>query len=155
MDMREFFEGANPTNLAQMIERMLEAERKEYWETDQDTLKQLVQTYLEIKRDHNVFSENEAFLDNLDQQAQGFGLSALLQSANASIEQELAQQAAASANSEQVEGQKLEEVSEITMDSSWDWTLFLSVLVIGIITLMGAFREWHVSQKPLEASSIS
>ena len=131
MDMREFFEKSNPTNLAQMIERMLEAQRKDYWETDEETLKQLVETYLEIKRDHNVFSENEIFLENLSQQAKGFGLEALLASANDVIAQELAQEAAASQANEMVEGQKLEQVEQPQTNDELDWqTLGFAMLLL-------------------------
>ena len=131
MDMREFFEQSNPTNLAQMIERMLEAQRKDYWETDEETLKQLVETYLEIKRDHNVFSENETFLENLSQQAKGFGLDALLASANDAIAKELAQEAAASQANEMVEGQKLEQVEQPQTNDELDWqTLGFAMLLL-------------------------
>ena len=131
MEMREFFESSNPTNLAQMIERMLEAERKDYWQTDDQTIKQLVETYLEIKRDHNVFSENETFLENLTQQAQGFGLAPLLASANESIAQELAQEAAAAQNNEMVEGQKLEQTEQPQINDEIDWqTLALAMLLL-------------------------
>jgi len=143
MDMREFFENANPTNLAQMIERMLEAERKDYWETDQETLKQLVETYLEIKRDHNVFSENEKFLENLEQQAQGFGLAPLLESANAALEQEFAEQAAATAANEQVEGQKLEEVEQPTQNQEWDVQTMLFASIVLFAFLIGGLQQYR------------
>lgn len=142
MDMRKFFEESNPTNLAQMIERMLEAERKEYWETDQETLKQLVETYLEIKRDHNVFSENEKFLENLESQAQGFGLAPLLESANAALEQELAQEAAASAANEQVEGQKLEQIEQPKAeDQEWDMETMLFASIILLAFILGMLQQ--------------
>lgn len=143
MDMREFFENANPTNLAQMIERMLEAERKDYWDTDEETLKKLVETYLEIKRDHNVFSENEKFLENLEQQAQGFGLAPLLESANAALEQEFAEQAAATAANEQVEGQKLEEVEQPTQDQEWDMQTMLFASIVLFAFLIGGLQQYR------------
>ena len=39
MDMREFFEQHNAESLAQIIERMLEAVRKGYWQADEETIK--------------------------------------------------------------------------------------------------------------------
>ena len=146
MEMREFFEESNPTNLAQMIERMLEAERKEYWDTDQETLKQLVETYLEIKRDHNVFSENEKFLENLDQQAQGFGLAPLLESANAALAKELTDEAAASQAKEIVEGQKLEQVEEQTSEQELDWQIFMFVSLLLIAFLFGSAQQVRASR---------
>jgi cobaltochelatase CobN len=121
MNMRDFFENSNPTNLAQMIERMLEAERKEYWKTDDETLKKLVQTYLEIKQEHNVISDNEKFQKHLASAAQGFGLEVLLASASAAIQQELASEKALAQKSEMVEGQKLEQVEpKPPADIQWD-----------------------------------
>ena len=141
MDMREFFEQSNPTNLAQMIERMLEAQRKEYWETDEETLKQLVETYLEIKRDHNVFSENETFLENLSQQAKGFGLDALLASANDVIAQELAQEAAASQANEMVEGQKLEQVEQPQTNDELDWQTLAFAMLLLLAFIVGSLVQ--------------
>lgn len=150
MEMREFFESSNPTNLAQMIERMLEAERKDYWQTDDQTIKQLVETYLEIKRDHNVFSENETFLENLNQQAQGFGLAPLLASANESITQELAQEAAAVQNNEMVEGQKLEQTEQPQINDEIDWqTLALAMLLL-LAFIVGSL----VQIRPLRVQSM-
>ena len=146
MDMREFFDESNPTNLAQMIERMLEAERKEYWETDEETLKQLVETYLEIKRDHNVFSENEKFLENLSEQAQGFGMAALLESANAALEQEFAEQAAASQANEQVEGQKLEQMEEQVSDEEFDWQILFFISFLLAAFIIGGLQQLRGSR---------
>jgi cobaltochelatase CobN len=79
MDMREWFEAANPHALAQMIERMLEAERKDYWDTDAATLAELVETYVELANAFDVYSSNEAFKDYVAVQAIGFGLEPLSQ----------------------------------------------------------------------------
>ena len=147
MDMREFFDGSNPTNLAQMIERMLEAERKDYWNTDEETLKKLVETYLEIKRDHNVFSENEKFLDNLADQAAGFGLAPLLESANSALTKELSEQAKASATQEIVEGQKLEQVEEKPSDKEFDWQIFMFVSLLLFAFVVGSFQQLRSVRK--------
>ncbi len=135
MDMREFFENSNPTNLAQMIERMLEAERKEYWQTDEETLKKLVETYLEIKRDHAVLSENEKFQENLAQQAKGFGLAKLLADSQASLAKELAEQAITSQD-EIVEGQKLEQV-EAMVETEMQWDRYAVLLLLLLAVLVG------------------
>jgi len=138
--MREFFENSNPTNLAQMIERMLEAERKDYWQTDDETLKQLVETYLEIKRDHNVFSDNEKFQQYLESAAQGFGMQALLTSSQAPLQQELAQQQSQAQQTEMVEGQKLEEV-EPTTESDVQWDRYAVALLLLLAFVVGGFVQ--------------
>lgn len=141
MDMRDFFEQANPTNLAQIIERMLEAERKDYWQTDEETIKQLVETYLEVKRDHAVFTDNKVFNEYLDSKAQGFGLDALLQSANDALAQDLAQAAQTNAADEMVEGQKLEQQEMVETNDEIDWTtLGFGLLLLLAVALGGALQ---------------
>lgn len=105
MDMREFFEQANPAALAQMIERMVEAERKDYWETDEATMKKMIETYVELAKKYDLATQNEKFEEYLNGKAAGFGLAPL-----PSID--MAAQEAASQNTEQaeyVQGQQLEE----------------------------------------------
>lgn len=106
MDMKAFFEQANPAALAQMIERMVEAERKDYWQTDETTMKKMIETYLELAKNYDLTTQNEKFNDYVNNQAVGFGLAPL-----PSIDM-AAQDAAQSQASEQVEyvqGQQLDQ----------------------------------------------
>lgn len=74
LGMREWFEKSNPTALAQVAERMLEAIRKDYWKADEQTKRELVQVYQELAARHDVFTANEAFKAYVKTLAQGFGL---------------------------------------------------------------------------------
>lgn len=141
MNMREFFENANPTNLAQIIERMLEAERKDYWQTDDATIKELVETYLEVKRDHAVLTDNQAFNKYLANKAQGFGLAPLLESANQALAQDLAQSAQASTSDEMVEGQKLEQQDQPVMENNFDWQTFGFALLLLLAMAFGGVMQ--------------
>lgn len=105
MDMQAFFEQANPAALAQMIERMVEAERKDYWQTDKDTMKKMIETYLELAKKHDLVTQNEAFNDYLNNQAQGFGLAPLPSMDIAAQSTE----SASNAQTEYVQGQQLEQ----------------------------------------------
>ena len=49
MGLDEWFEQVNPKALANMMERMLEAERKDYWETSDERLKSIVEKYIELE----------------------------------------------------------------------------------------------------------
>ncbi|MFT6447874.1 MAG: cobaltochelatase CobN [Oleispira sp.] len=141
MDMREFFENSNPTNLAQMIERMLEAERKDYWQTDDETIKQLLETYLEVKRDHKVLSDNETFKDYVADKAQGFGLGALLAASDTAVAQDLAEQTQANSAEEMVEGQKLEQQEQPQTDDEYNWqTLGFVLLLLFAFVVGGAVQ---------------
>ena len=85
MDMREFFENANPEALAHMLQLMLEANRKEYWKADAATLEQMIKTYEELATAHDVYTDNEKFVEYVNQQAVGFGLAPLPVSVNPAV----------------------------------------------------------------------
>jgi len=136
MDMREFFEQANPTNLAQMIERMLEAERKDYWETDAETMKILVETYLDVARQHDVLSDNEAFNEYLTNQAQGYGLDL------AGVP--MAQAALTGAQPEAVTGQELKQVEQTETDIMAQWQRFALFGLLFAAFALGA--GWQARQ---------
>lgn len=74
LGMREWFEKSNPTALAQVTERMLEAIRKDYWKADEQTQRELVQVYQEVAAKHDVFTANDTFKAYVKELAQGFGL---------------------------------------------------------------------------------
>ncbi|MEZ7276437.1 cobaltochelatase subunit CobN [Pseudoalteromonas sp. 68 DY56-GL68] len=106
MQMREFFEQHNPEALAQMIERMLEAVRKGYWQASPETLQKLLETYTEIANQHDVATDNQTFVDYVKEQNAGFGLAPLISNQTADIT------ASSSAQTQQVRGQKLEQIEQ-------------------------------------------
>jgi cobaltochelatase CobN len=70
-----WFERANPAALAQMIERMLEAVRKDYWRADAATVRELASRYRQLAEAHDVRTDNRKFTEFL-QHAAGYGLAA-------------------------------------------------------------------------------
>src|SRR5690606_30402291 len=84
LGLRAWFEQSNPTALAQVAERMLEAIRKDYWKADEQTRRELVQVYQEVAAKHDVFTANEAFKAYVKTLAQGFGLAGQAPAARAS-----------------------------------------------------------------------
>jgi cobaltochelatase CobN len=74
LGMREWFEKSNPTALAQIAERMLEAIRKDYWKADERTRRELVRTYAELARKHDVRTANEKLTQYVTEWSRGFGL---------------------------------------------------------------------------------
>lgn len=142
LGLREWFEQSNPTALAQISERMIEAIRKGYWEASDETLRELVEVYTELAAKHDVYTENRTFARFVADQAAGYGISAAPAPEQASS---VATPLPESANEpqppgEQVSGQKLEEVSQEVQDSPLDYWLILLLLpvVAGI---------WHQSRR--------
>lgn len=138
LNMREWFEKSNPTALAQVTERMLEAIRKDYWKADEQTKKELVQVYQEVAAKHDVQTSNEAFKAYVAELAQGYGISANAapDAAQTSASQPVASQAAAVT----VQGQQLQKQEE-PRPTEEDWTQILYLLPVLLSLLAGMLRQ--------------
>ena len=122
VDINQWFEQTNPKSQANMIERMLDASRKEYWQADAQTLKDLIERYQYLVNQYNLVVENEKLREYAEQQATGFGLELKLPVAEAPA---LDVSAAANAQAtEQVSGQKLEKQQQNTNQAEPDITLY-------------------------------
>lgn len=139
LGLDEWFEQVNPEALARMMERMLEAERKDYWQTDEQRLKSLVQRYSEFVEQYKLFVDNEKLQEHVKQLAAGFGLQAPNFDASAAPSETPPQDVAepisadnAQQATEQVSGQKLELQPQHTEvdDSFKHWAAIFGVLVI-------------------------
>ncbi|SFD12785.1 cobaltochelatase subunit CobN [Pseudoalteromonas denitrificans] len=147
LQMREFFEKHNAEALAQIIERMLEAVRKGYWQADAETIKKMLETYTEIANQHDVVTDNQKFTDYVQNQNAGFGLAAL---ALANMQpQALPEHAKPNEQLkvEQVSGQKLEEVKDEAKEIEQDYTLWYLLGLIFIIGFLSNFVSLFRQQK--------
>ncbi len=144
LDMREWYEKNNAHALAQMVERMLEATRKEYWSADEETLKELLDTYVELAQKYDVLTKNETFKDYVDTQAVGFGLAPLTQNpVQAPQPIEPAQKKPAANSAQVVEGQVMEKVAENEPSKDNDYFYLLALLGLFFIAgLLYQFVSW-------------
>ncbi|NQZ90402.1 MAG: cobaltochelatase subunit CobN [Colwellia sp.] len=157
----EWFKKINPAAFARMMERMLEAERKDYWQADAERLKQLVEQYIDVVNKNDLVILNDAVKAHVNELAQGFGLAPLVAktmevmaaSAQAQKEmnnQQLAEQQALSEvksdqNEQQVEGQKLEKQTVQTIEPN-DF-IYYALAIILLLVIFGAFWQTK-SAKP-------
>ncbi|WDE13822.1 cobaltochelatase subunit CobN [Thalassomonas haliotis] len=146
LEMEAFFKQSHPEAMAQILERMLEAVRKDYWQADQQTVKEMVQMYTELAATYDVATDNDTFTEYVDAKARGFGLQLLSQAlseARAEAKAQALPSAAsqASEQTEQVSGQKLEqqEVNKSEVEQNY-WPLYLLLLVF----LTGVLRQWFM-----------
>jgi len=146
LKMREWFEKSNPTALAQITERMLEAIRKDYWQADEQTKKELVQVYQEIAAQHDVHTDNQAFKAYVAELAQGYGIGA---NAAPDVAQAAAQSAAqalpADAATVNVQGQQLQKQEE-PKPVEEDWTQILYLLPVLLSLLAGMLFQFKQRQ---------
>lgn len=153
----EWFDKTNPAALARMMERMLEAERKDYWQTDAERLKSLVERYIEMVNQHDLIVLNDALRENVNELATGFGLNAVLEQPTkedmaqqvdqqkAQNEQQLAeqQQSQNQSEAEQVEGQVLKKDNQpqAALPNHFIWqALSVMLLIIGAGALHQRYR---------------
>jgi len=133
----EWFEQTNPQSQAQMLERMLEANRKEYWQADTQTMQHMVERYVDLVAKYDVFVDNEKLREFVNVQANGFGLAPLpapVEAAAVSVEVPTA--------SEQVQGQKLEKVEEVKpVEQEWDMALILTLSLFLLVMVLGFLRQ--------------
>ena len=71
LGLKNWFERENPHALAQTIERMLEAARQGYWQTDAATVDELKQRWRDLSARFDIRSDNAAFTGHV---VAGYGL---------------------------------------------------------------------------------
>ncbi len=138
LKINEWFEQVNPSAQAQIIERMLEAVRKNYWQASDTTKQKLVERYLKLVNTFDIFVKNEKLKAFVNQSAQGYGLNAILpeQPVSESIQQQINQQQV-----QQVAGQKLEKVEQTEHKSHWNTQLIISLIFCVIFILLGGILQ--------------
>lgn len=136
----EWFEEHNPTAQAQILERMAEAIRKEYWDASEETRRALAQRWQALEQQFDVDTGAELTRRYIAELAQGFGLSI----ATAPEVEAASADFAASADSgvantpasdverlqESVQGQVLEAVQSPPQDDSHQYRVFTLMLLL-------------------------
>ena len=134
LGVKEWFEKGNPDNLAQMMERMLEAVRLGYWQADAKTVAKLKERYKELQKEFNVKSYNEKFKALLESdKVSGFGLAkpivAKLEAMK--MEKSMASKKLQNTPTQKVTGQKLEEVQvQKDKEDNTQWFFYLLLLLL-------------------------
>ena len=156
MGLDEWFEQVNPKALANMMERMLEAERKDYWETSDERLKSIVEKYIELVEKNDLIVMNDAVLEHANELAKGFGLQPLQgaktmqdMTAQKIKQKEIDAQQAKANEAEQVEGQKLEKQSKQD-EAEPDNFIWQALSAILLIILLGGLYQWRSANRPLK-----
>lgn len=142
---QEWFEQHNPTAQAQMLERMAEAIRKDYWDASEQTRAQLAERWQQLQDEFDVAPGNPVTSAFIAELARGAGFEAPASSEPSAARPELPEQPAAAsepAATQPVQGQVLEAVGEESEpDDSAYWALALMLLLIGGGALQQARRQ--------------
>jgi len=150
----EWFKEVQPAAIAQISERMLEAVRKGYWEASDETVQALVEKYLEIIENNDVYTPNDKFKTYLENKATGFGLdvSALQALNERQANPEVPESSASAEQSVKVEGVKLEKQPEQEMKEEDDMTIiWITMALLGLL-IVGFFYELLTHRKMVPAT---
>ena len=137
LGMKEWFEQNNPHAQAQIIERMLEAARKEYWHADPKDVAELAQRWQELAERYDVTTDNRKFQEFVAQAA-GFGLSAAAPPPEAAPP---APEPVAQPQPQPVQGQKLEKQEQPAEPAPVPWSMPAAVLITLLAFVAGARRQ--------------
>jgi len=151
MDLDKWFEKTNPAALARMMVHMLEAERKDYWQTDDARLEALVERYIDMVNQYDLIIANDALEKNVNELAQGFGLNKTLNPANlqkaAVIEpKQTINDAKTVQKNVEVSGQKLEKQTE-NSEAEPDLALIYALLALLLIIIAGMLFQFRIHGK--------
>ena len=147
LGLPQWFEQHAPHAQAQMIERMLEAVRKEYWDAGSVTVDELKERYRHLAREFDVVSDNALFNEfvglaperDAADSAQGFGLDAAAPPRTAAQEPEPQPEPRPT---QQVEGMRLEK-AEPAWEADFPFLELLGLLCLALATLGGATHGWR------------
>ncbi|PRB83917.1 cobaltochelatase subunit CobN [Pseudomonas sp. MYb185] len=145
LGLGQWFEQHNPTAQAQLIERMVEAIRKDYWDADEQTRRELVERWQELTQQHGADSGAALTVEFINDMAAGFGLGGAAASEPQSRDRPAEQAIDQPADSTAVRGQVLQEVTpQSEMETPWRiWAGLLGML--GCI-LVGAWRQQRANR---------
>ncbi|HBS26586.1 MAG TPA: hypothetical protein DD827_05560, partial [Gammaproteobacteria bacterium] len=148
-ELDEWFEQANNHSKAQMLERMLEAVRKDYWQADPETLKKMVSEYVKQASQFDYKTSNEKFVEYVTASAQGYGLDTSAISVppppGTNVqppEMNPADQPQAEGKpAENVTGVKLEKTEATTTEQEWNYQILALTLFMLLIFVAGMGRR--------------
>jgi cobaltochelatase CobN len=144
LGLNKWFEQVNPHAQAQMMERMIEMARHDYWQPDRATLEELKAKYRDLARRYDVRSDNMTFQEFVG--LPGFGLGKPVTTAAAAHAQASAQPTpSAPPAPPQIQGMQLEQVTtqdpQPSIVEALGWLLTLASLMAACF--MGGWRQWR------------
>ena len=154
LDLDKWFEQSNDHSKAQMLERMLEAVRKDYWDADPETLQKMVSEYVKQASKHDYKSSNEKLIEYVKTSATGYGLdtsSMPVPTPTAKPPEQLAKPIEQqSVPMKDVEGVKLEQTKKASEEQDWDYLLIMAMLMFVLTFIAGI--AWRAKKLKLSRS---
>ncbi|HEY0685296.1 MAG TPA: cobaltochelatase subunit CobN [Steroidobacter sp.] len=138
LDMKRWFEQHNPTAQAQILERMLEAIRKGYWDAAEQTRREIAERWQELA-DRGLATGAEATREFAQEMAAGFGLQPGMATQSATSPAESSSGAEAS-QTQTVRGQVMQQTTAESVDEPL-WRVWLALLAILLCFVGGGVHQ--------------
>jgi cobaltochelatase CobN len=137
LGLAQWFERHNPHALAQVIERMLEAARQEYWQADPKVVAELKERYRDLARRYDVRSDNAAFEKFVA--LSGYGISAVPPAP--AFAPPVPTPALTPPAPPQIEGMRLDKIEP--SPAAPPQPLAVLLLALALVSIAGAWRQSH------------
>jgi len=148
LELNEWFAEHNATAQAQLIERMVEAIRKDYWHAPEQTKRELIQRWQDLVNKHDAQAGAVKTVEFMAGQAAGFGMNwSLPTDASQSLttpepaSEQINEQVNESEITQQVQGQILEEVEVNEQVEQPNWMIILGWLLLLLCLASGALTS--------------
>lgn len=142
MDMNQWFEQHNPNAQAQLIERMAEAIRKDYWKADAATRQSLKQRWQQLHEKYEL-SQNPITAEFINTRLGGYGMAvqagATPEAQNPEASQDSAE-AGQTDSSQVISGKVMKKVEQGPPDEQ-DWIFAIGLSLIFASLLMGTVLQ--------------
>lgn len=139
LGVNEWFEAHNSTAQAQLIERMVEAIRKGYWDAPAQTRRELVERWQALITEHGADAGEPVTRAFIEQLATGFGL------APSTTQQDVASGSAEAG--EAVRGQVMQPVPEQPPNEHDHWRPLLGIAVLLVLALLGVLHQQRANRR--------
>lgn len=144
LDINQWFERQNPAAQAQIIERMVEAIRKGYWDAPRETRQELAERWQQLSERDGAPKPEDVTKAFMDQPAAGFGL----QHAAADPARE-----PGSAAAEQVQGNVMKPVSPPAAVASTPWSTIVAMCALLAFVLIGWLAQHRINVRRIATES--
>lgn len=125
LKVQEWFKKNNPQALQDMLEKMIEAYRKNYWKTDSKNIKELLKLQEELEKQYATSTYNTKLKQFSEMSKSGFGLESLREGKKPKLK---------------IKGQKLEKQKAFNANEKDD-NYFYIILAFFLVFLSGAIFE--------------
>ncbi|WP_449255497.1 cobaltochelatase subunit CobN [Bosea sp. (in: a-proteobacteria)] len=139
--LARWFEANNPTAQGQLIERLVEAIRKGYWDAPEDTRRELAERWRELAERHGVAVGAQPTKDFVASMSAGFGLSAQPAATSA------APAAAGEASQQQTVSGQVMTPTPPPPETETDWRRWLGAGLVLLCLAMGALSQARANRR--------